>query len=261
MYGYNDIMGLSAWHLLALSAAGLVATALNTLAGGGSLISFPLLIMLGIPPIAANATNAFALTLGGVSGALSSTSSLPRIRQHLKRFALPAFVGALAGAWLLLSTSQALFNLVVPLLLLVATMLLGLRSVLTKRRHIMTDTAHALAPLCVIAVYGGYFGAGMGIVFLAVLDWFFRVTCRTIRNQELAAVFGERRCHSDLPCERSRSNRTWHSLDDGRPGRRIRLWPASATPRSEVSAFGRGRIWDHHNLRFRLEAFLIPDEM
>ena len=174
MYGYNDIMGLSAWHLLALSAAGLVATALNTLAGGGSLISFPLLIMLGIPPIAANATNAFALTLGGVSGALSSTGSLPRIRQHLIRFAPPTFVGTFAGAWLLLSTTQALFNSIVPLLLLVATMLLGLRSVLTKPRHITSDAAHALAPLCVIAVavYGGYFGAGMGIVFLAVLDWF-----------------------------------------------------------------------------------------
>lgn len=164
-------------HLLLLVGVGALAAALNTLAGGGSLVSFPVLVALGVPPVAANATNAFALTVGGISGALGFVGALGRTGHHLARLAAPTLVGAVAGAWLLLHTSERLFDVVVPALLLIATALIALRDVLGGRPDrgtaVQRGTARA-APLLVFAasVYGGYFGAGMGIVFLAILGWF-----------------------------------------------------------------------------------------
>ena len=161
--------------LLLLVGAGALATAVNTLAGGGSLITFPLLVFLGVPPVAANATNAFALTLGGVSGALGFRRLLPRIGHPLALFAGPARAGAGGGAGLLLPTPERTSPASAPLLLDAATGRRAARGLLRSRLTTPPTDRHGavlVGTMAIFAVstYGGYFGAGMGIVFLAVLD-------------------------------------------------------------------------------------------
>jgi uncharacterized protein len=158
-----------------LMVVGALATAVNTVAGGGSLISFPVLVALGIPSVVANATNAFALTLGGVAGAVGYMRSLRATFRGLAVLLPFALFGAITGAWLLLQTTERAFNLLVPVLILAGTVLLAVRGI--KPYQITNATSPAtrragVAAIFAISVYGGYFGAGMGIAFLAVLDLF-----------------------------------------------------------------------------------------
>jgi uncharacterized protein len=161
-------------ELTFLFAAGALASAVNTVAGGGSLISFPALVALGVPSVVANATNAFALTLGGVAGAAGYSHPLRFFRGRLTLLLTVALFGAITGGWLLLQTSERVFNLLVPLLILVATALLALRGIKPWRtpKAASASAPAGLAAIFTISVYGGYFGAGMGIAFLAILDVF-----------------------------------------------------------------------------------------
>jgi uncharacterized membrane protein YfcA len=164
--------GLVISQFALLVGVGALATAVNTIAGGGSLISFP---VLGVPSVVANATNAFALTLGGVAGALGYIRSLRSSYRGLAVLVPVALFGAVAGAWLLLQTTERVFNLLVPALILVATTLLALRGIRPCQTTNATSSATrpaGLAAIFAISVYGGYFGAGMGIAFLAILDVF-----------------------------------------------------------------------------------------
>ena len=166
---------LAIGHFVLLVVVGALAAAVNTVAGGGSLISFPVLIALGVPPIVANATNTFALTLGGVTGALGYLPSLRLSAQRLAVLVPIALFGGFAGACLLLHTNEQVFKLLVPVLLLAATILLALRDVQLSR-FVKAAPLHAaqggMAAIFAISVYGGYFGACMGIVFLAALNMF-----------------------------------------------------------------------------------------
>lgn len=166
---------LTIGHFVLLVVVGALAAAVNTVAGGGSLISFPVLIALGVPPIVANATNTFALTLGGVTGALGYLPSLRLSSRRLAVLVPIALFGGFAGAWLLLHTNEQVFKLLVPVLLLAATVLLALRDV-PLSRFVKAAPQHAvqggMAAIFAISVYGGYFGACMGIVFLAALNLF-----------------------------------------------------------------------------------------
>jgi uncharacterized membrane protein YfcA len=107
---------LSIGHFVLLLAVGALAAAVNTVAGGGSLISFPVLIALGVPPIVANATNTFALTLGGITGAVGYMPSLRLSAQRLAVLIPIALFGGFVGAWLLLHTNEQVFRLLVPIL-------------------------------------------------------------------------------------------------------------------------------------------------
>ena len=166
---------LTIGHFVLLAVVGALAAAVNTVAGGGSLISFPVLIALGVPPIVANATNTFALTLGGVTGALGYMPSLRLSSQRLAVLVPIALFGGFVGACLLLQTNEQVFKLLVPVLLLAATILLALRDV-PLSRFVKAAPQHAvqggMAAIFAISVYGGYFGACMGIVFLAALNMF-----------------------------------------------------------------------------------------
>jgi len=161
-------------ELTLLVAAGALASAVNTVAGGGSLISFPALVALGVPSVVANATNAFALTLGGVAGAAGYSHQLRLFRGKLALLLTVALFGAITGGWLLLQTSERVFNLLVPLLILIATALLALRGIKPWRapNAAFPSAPAGLFAIFAISVYGGYFGAGMGIAFLAILDVF-----------------------------------------------------------------------------------------
>ncbi len=159
-----------------LFAAGALGGALNAVAGGGSFIAFPALLFTGVPPVAANATNTLALWVG-------VTASGGAYRKHLnisRRVMIPLIVtsiaGGLAGAVLLIKTPAQTFLRVLPWLLLGATLLFAFGTHLTGKisagiSHESSNTA--VAGACVfelfVAVYGGYFGGGMGIMNLAML--------------------------------------------------------------------------------------------
>jgi uncharacterized membrane protein YfcA len=162
--------------VLFLFFAGVLGGALNSVAGGGSFVAFPALLFTGVPPIPANATNTIALwTAAAASGGA--------YRKHLdipRRVMIPlltvSLIGGLAGAFLLLKTPAHTFMRVLPWLTLGATLLFAFGKKLAGGRgsvleHKTTGTALAVATLfqLVVAVYGGYFGGGMGIVMLAML--------------------------------------------------------------------------------------------
>lgn len=159
-----------------LLAAGVLGGALNSVAGGGSFIAFPALLFTGVPAVRANATNTIALFVG-------VTASSGAYRKHFnisRRVMLPliatSVLGGLLGAVLLIRTPAQTFLRVLPWLMLGATLLFAFGKRLTGRTHadISAEASNAaLAGACVfefgVAVYGGYFGGGMGIMNLAML--------------------------------------------------------------------------------------------
>jgi len=153
-----------------LFSAGLAGGVANAMAGGATLVTFPAMLASGLPPIVANASNAVAVTPGHVVAALADRARLPRLDRTLV-FALAAsLVGGALGAILLLVTPERLFTLLVPALIGIATLVFALG------RHIRSvDGAGARsawlrsALLVPMSVYGGYFGGGSGVMYLAVL--------------------------------------------------------------------------------------------
>ncbi|MBQ0945782.1 sulfite exporter TauE/SafE family protein [Ideonella sp. 4Y16] len=160
-------MNPETWILL-LTAA-LAAGALNAVAGGGSFLTFPALVFAGVPPIAANATSAVAVSpgyLGSTLGFRPELAALPRPRLWAEGAVCAA--GGLAGAGLLLVTPAKLFSALVPWLLLFATALFALAPWLTGRRGGAAHPAARMAGLACVAVYGGYFNGGLGILLMAL---------------------------------------------------------------------------------------------
>ncbi len=160
---------------LVLFAAAAGAGAVNAVAGGGTLISFPVLLGMGVPAIAANVTNAIALCPGYLGAAHSQRVHIHEQRHRL-RVCLPAgLIGGLAGAALLLRTEERVFAMLVPFMLALGSLLLAIQD-LVKRFAIRRATEHhreaaawtAIA-VCAAAVYGGFFSAGMSVIVLAVL--------------------------------------------------------------------------------------------
>ena len=158
---------------LAAAAAGMV----NALAGGGTLITFPTLVAVGIPAVAANVTNTVALCPGYFGATLAQSNDL-RGQKRRMWIALPAsVVGGVVGGILLLNTGEKLFTSLVPFLILIASGLLAiqdpLRAWLARRAAQNGSTAAsekwAMLPVGLAAVYGGYFGAGLSVIVLAVL--------------------------------------------------------------------------------------------
>jgi len=169
-------MNLARDGLLAGSAA--LAGAINSVAGGGTLISFPAAIFWGLPSTMANATNAVAMAPGALASAWAYRRELGNDYRALATLSVPALVGAVAGAAILDHTSQRLFDAIVPWLVLGATLLILFQGLLVRRAAGgaagapagRARTGTAIACQLLVGVYGGYFGAGMGIVMLAFLS-------------------------------------------------------------------------------------------
>jgi uncharacterized protein len=165
-------------HALLLFLAAFLAGTLNSVAGGGSFISFPTLMFTGVPPINANATNTIALWPGTLASAAAYRSELRGQRRRLLIMGGPSLVGGLLGALLLLRTPEPVFLRLVPYLLLLATLLFAFGGQITGnlRQRLgrvggpswLPEAAAALLQL-VIATYGGFFGGGIGIMMLATL--------------------------------------------------------------------------------------------
>ncbi|MDX6677770.1 MAG: uncharacterized protein QOE31_1822 [Solirubrobacteraceae bacterium] len=164
---------MSLLEAVGLAAAGCAAGAINAVAGGGSLISFPALLAAGYPSIAANVTNSVALLPGYVGGSLAYRAQLAGQRERIRALAPTAVLGAAAGAALLLVSPATLFEALVPWLILAACLLLALQpraAVIAQRHRERGRSGRTLhAGLFVATLYGGYFGAGLGIVLLALL--------------------------------------------------------------------------------------------
>jgi uncharacterized protein len=156
--------------LLALAAVG--AGAINALAGGGSILTFPALIAAGIPPLAANVTNTVALFPGYVGGVFGQRRDLQGQSRRLLLLVPAALIGGLLGGLLILVSSERLFQSLVPWLLLGGCALLGVQDHVRgwlQRRSGVLGIAWAVPPVLLAAIYGGYFGAGLSVIFLAVL--------------------------------------------------------------------------------------------
>ena len=154
-------------HFAPLVLAGLLAGAMNAVAGGGSFVTFPTLVLVGLPPIAANATSTVALFPGTVASTWAYRSDIQGVAGYRLALLLPI---SLVGAVLLLITPGAAFDNVIPWLLLLATLTFagGRRLSLWLSRRLRIGTGPFLAIQFLLSIYGGYFGGAIGLMMMAV---------------------------------------------------------------------------------------------
>lgn len=165
-------------HTLAAAGAAFLAGAINSVAGGGTLISFPTLVWLGLPPITANATSTVAIWPGSLGSIWGFRRELGKTEPRLRLLTITSFIGGGAGAMLLRSTPASVFEKLVPFLILFATVLFTVQAPIQKKlreRSGSTEGPHiglggAMALNFLVAIYGGYFGAGMSIMMLSALS-------------------------------------------------------------------------------------------
>ena len=166
---------MSAADLLIAAGVAFLAGAINSIAGGGSLILFPTLVALGLPTVAANVTNSVAQWPGYLGGIAGFRDELGGQRPRIIRFGAVAALGGLAGSVLLLTTPSSAFAIVVPVLVLLASLLLAVQPLLTKRLRTAGDNGTGRDPAWVYValffacVYGGYFGGALGVILVGVL--------------------------------------------------------------------------------------------
>lgn len=155
---------------------------MNAMAGGGTILTFPALVFLGMPAITANATSTVALLPGAAASMAGYRREVAAHRGWLKTLFLPSLLGGTLGSVLLLRTPERTFELLAPVLILFATVLFMLRGALARRFSPTGGPAEAPSPSPLrwgvavllqfgVAVYGGYFGAGIGILMLALLGF------------------------------------------------------------------------------------------
>jgi len=155
-----------------LAGASVGAGIINAIAGGGTLLTFPALLATGVSPVAANATNTLALWPGQLSGTLAYRHHVMDERKRAILLAVPSAIGGLAGAMLLLALPERSFELTVPWLILFACALLAVQGqvkTLLSRVHGAEHPATLWIVQLAVGVYGGYFGAGIGIIMLAAM--------------------------------------------------------------------------------------------
>jgi uncharacterized protein len=168
---------MTSWDLLIAALAAVGAGAINALAGGGTLISFPVLVAVGVPPVAANITNAVALCPGYFGATIAQLPNLKGQRAQLMLLVPVAVLGGLAGGMILLRTGERTFTALVPWMILAASLLLAVqepvKKFVMKRLSNPSHKHHTMAlsalPIAAAAVYGGFFSAGMSVLLLAVL--------------------------------------------------------------------------------------------
>jgi uncharacterized protein len=166
---------VSAVDLLLVAGVALLAGGINSIAGGGSLILFPTLVALGLGTVAANVTNSVAQWPGYLGGVAGFRDEYAGQRGRLLRFGVVAVLGGTAGSVLLLTTPSEAFDVVVPVLVLMASLLLAVQPLLTARLQRDEDDGSRRDPvwlyvaLFLATVYGGYFGGALGVILVGVL--------------------------------------------------------------------------------------------
>lgn len=166
-----------------LALAGLaafLAGIVNALAGGGTLITFPVLVATGVPEVIANVTNTVALCPGYLGGTLAQRRDLAGQGSRIRILVPVAVIGGILGGILLLFVSEEIFHILVPFLILLSALLLALQErvrgwierISTRKKTGADGAASAVLPVGITAMYNGYFGAGGSVVILAVLGLF-----------------------------------------------------------------------------------------
>ena len=165
---------MSLVDILIVAAAGIIAGTVNVLAGAGSLLTYPILIAVGLPPLAANVTNDLGVIPGNASGMVGVREDLRGQRGMLWRLVPRAIVGSLIGGILLLVAPSSAFGWISPPLLLLASLLTLAQPALIRRAQSAHLHSRAMLNRAIElnAVYGGYFGTGIGLIFMATLGIF-----------------------------------------------------------------------------------------
>ncbi len=165
---------MSAVDLLVAAGVALVAGVINSIAGGGSLILFPVLVALGLGTVSANVTNSIAQWPGYIGGVLGFRGQYAGQRRRIVWFSVVAVLGGTTGSVLLLTTPSEAFDTVVPVLVLLASLLLAAQPLITKRLKAAEDgrtrdPVWLYLALFLATVYGGYFGGALGVILVGVL--------------------------------------------------------------------------------------------
>jgi hypothetical protein len=189
---------ISGYDLALAGFAAVAAGAINALAGGGTLITFPTLLAIGIPPIVANVTNTVALCPGFIGGILAQSKDLSGQRRRFWIFLSASATGGVIGSILLLSTGERAFQALVPFLILTASCLLAVQGVLRiwlVRRSVTPGAKPESEMWAVIlvglaAIYGGYFGVAMSVVVLSLLGWMINDTLTRLNAIKQTVAFG-----------------------------------------------------------------------
>jgi uncharacterized membrane protein YfcA len=167
-------LGTLAW----LAAAGFIGAAMNGVVGAGTLITFPALLAAGAPPVIANGTNTLGLSVGSWSSAIAYRRELTGRAWLIRPALIGSAIGAMGGAILVIALPEAVFAAAVPWLILTATLLVATQPLIARRMHHRSATkprgrGGLTTAIAASGIYGGYFGAGQGVVLMAVLGWLY----------------------------------------------------------------------------------------
>ncbi|MEU9984053.1 sulfite exporter TauE/SafE family protein [Streptomyces sp. NPDC050856] len=191
---------MTIWEMLAVLAAGVGAGTINTIVGSGTLITFPVLLATGLPPVTATVSNALGLIPGSISGAIGYRAELTGQRRRVLRLSAAAAIGGLSGAILLLLLPATAFETIVPVLVGLALVLVVLQPRISRavqRRRDREGTPGKpdggpllFAGLLLASVYGGYFTAAQGIIYLSLMGMLLQDTLQRLNAVKniLAAV-------------------------------------------------------------------------
>ena len=170
---------MTGWEMLAVAAAGFAAGGINAVVGSGTLVSFPVLLAVGLPPVPATISNSLGLIAGNLSGAVGYRRELTGQRRLLLRLLPASFLGALTGAFLLLQLPASAFEAIVPVLIGVAVVLVAVQPMVQRRLSVSGDAPTAaparggrlvalVAGAYATGAYGGYFAASQGVLQIGI---------------------------------------------------------------------------------------------
>jgi uncharacterized membrane protein YfcA len=159
---------MTGWEMLAVAAAGLAAGGINAVVGSGTLVSFPVLLAVGLPPVPATISNSLGLIAGNLSGSIGYRRELQGQRPLLLRLLPASFLGALTGAFLLLHLPPTVFEAVVPVLIGIAVVLVAVHPLIQRRLPARSAGAYATG------TYGGYFAASQGVLQIGIFGLLLR---------------------------------------------------------------------------------------
>ena len=185
------------FDIVLLFVAGVLGGMLNAVAGGGTFITFPALVFVGVPPVAASITNTVALTPGYLGATMAQARDLVGQRRRLWLLVPTGAIGGVVGGLLLVNTSEKLFEALVPFLILLASALLGFQTRLRgwvvaraeRAGHATLPEFWVVFPVFLASIYGGYFGAGLSVIILAVLALVIDDTLTRLNGLKQAIAF------------------------------------------------------------------------
>lgn len=162
------------WEIVLIAFAGLWAGTINTVVGSGTLVTFPVLVALGYPPVTATTSNAIGLISGTITGAWGYRKEIEGQGRRLLRYGIASFFGAIGGTVLLLSLPPDAFETIVPVLVGLSVLLVAVQPALTRRLRARNPGERSGGPLLfflvfLIGIYGGYFTAAQGIMLVGVM--------------------------------------------------------------------------------------------